>query len=331
MGQLKTVFPPIEKIEIKFLIDSSQNPTKTLRILNDDCFYNWEQRSLEALKLNDDEVDTFYGCTGCRYYCPNHACIISPNNYDRVRECDIWITAPPYADAINYHELSEFFLAWYEKHLTNVIKDWNKKQHDIIIFCDPYWEQYDEEQFQDKIDFLEAKLSETPKIIEHIIETQSEKILNIAKKYKDAECFYFLGRGISTATAYEARLKLLEIAYIPSIAYPAGESKHGPISLVQSGFPVVFICPSDNTRKILLGNIMEMKARGARIIAVIDSNDNEIMNLADDYITIPPGIPGVLSPISYVIPLQLLAYYMAVERGLNPDMPRNLAKSVTVL
>ena len=184
---------------------------------------------------------------------------------------------------------------------------------------------------QDKIDFLEAKLSETPKIIEHIIETQSEKILNIAKKYKDAECFYFLGRGISTATAYEARLKLLEIAYIPSIAYPAGESKHGPISLVQSGFPVVFICPSDNTRKILLGNIMEMKARGARIIAVIDSNDNEIMNLADDYITIPPGIPGVLSPISYVIPLQLLAYYMAVERGLNPDMPRNLAKSVTVL
>ncbi|MFX0138850.1 MAG: hypothetical protein ACFFDN_34735, partial [Candidatus Hodarchaeota archaeon] len=81
LGQIKANFPQIEKVEIKYLIDSAQNPTKTLRILNDDCFYIWEQRNLEALKLNDDEVDKFYGCTGCRYYCPNHACIITPNNY----------------------------------------------------------------------------------------------------------------------------------------------------------------------------------------------------------------------------------------------------------
>lgn len=184
---------------------------------------------------------------------------------------------------------------------------------------------------QERIDFLEAKLKETPKIIGQIIETQEEKIRQIAIKYKGERCFYFLGRGISVATALEGRLKLLEIAYIPSIAYPAGESKHGPISLVESGFPVVFICPRDNTRKTLIGNIMEMKARGANIIAVVDAKDEEIKKLSDDFIEVPSDVPEVLSPISYVAPLQLLAYYMAVEKELNPDMPRNLAKSVTVL
>ena len=122
----------------------------------------------------------------------------------------------------------------------------------------------------------------------------------------------------------------MEISYIPSIAYPAGESKHGPISLIQPGFPVVFICPPDETRKTLIGNIMEMKARGAQIIAIIEEGDEEIKELADDYIEIVKGVPEVLSPIPYVIPLQLFAYYMAVERGCDPDKPRNLAKSVTV-
>jgi glucosamine--fructose-6-phosphate aminotransferase (isomerizing) len=122
----------------------------------------------------------------------------------------------------------------------------------------------------------------------------------------------------------------MEIAYVPAIAFPAGESKHGPISLVESGFPVVFVCPKDETHKTVIGNIMEMKARGAAIIAVIEEGDEEIKNLADDYIEVPKGIPEVLSPIPFVVPLQLLAYYMAVERGHNPDMPRNLAKSVTV-
>ncbi len=88
--------------------------------------------------------------------------------------------------------------------------------------------------------------------------------------------FFFLGRGISTATAYEGRLKLMEIAYIPSIAFPAGESKHGPISLIENGFPVVFVCPRDDCHKTLIGNIMEMKARGAHIIAVIEEGDEEI-------------------------------------------------------
>ncbi len=183
---------------------------------------------------------------------------------------------------------------------------------------------------QDEMDHIEERLEKLPDIVETVIETQEERVKQIAKKYKDAKIFFFLGRGISTATAYEGRLKLMEIAYIPSIAFPAGESKHGPISLIEPGFPVVFICAKDGTRKTLISNIMEMKARGASIIAVVEEGDDEIKALADDYMEVPMGIPEVLSPIPYAIPLQLLAYYMTLEKGQNPDTPRNLAKSVTV-
>ncbi len=183
---------------------------------------------------------------------------------------------------------------------------------------------------QDEMDFLAEKMEKLPDIVETILQTQEEKVKQIAKKYKDAKTFFFLGRGTSTATAYEGRLKLMEIAYVPAIAFPAGESKHGPISLVEQGFPVIFICPKDGTHKTLIGNIMEMKARGASIITIIEEGDSEIRELADDYVEIPNGVPEVLSPIPYVIPLQLLAYYIAIERGHNPDRPRNLAKSVTV-
>ncbi|MEM3700526.1 MAG: glutamine--fructose-6-phosphate transaminase (isomerizing) [Candidatus Bathyarchaeia archaeon] len=183
---------------------------------------------------------------------------------------------------------------------------------------------------QDEMDYLAEKMEKLPDTVETILQTQEENVKQIAKKYKDAKTFFFLGRGISTATAYEGRLKLMEIAYVPAIAFPAGESKHGPISLIEEGFPVVFICPRDETHKTIIGNIMEMKARSASIIAVMEEGDEEIKSLADDWIEMPMGIPEVLSPIPYIIPLQLLAYYMAVERGHNPDMPRNLAKSVTV-
>jgi glucosamine--fructose-6-phosphate aminotransferase (isomerizing) len=183
---------------------------------------------------------------------------------------------------------------------------------------------------QDEMDYLAEKLAKLPEIVEEIIQKQEEKTKQIAKKYKDAKTFFFLGRGISTATAYEGRLKLMEIAYVPAIAFPAGESKHGPISLIEPGFPVVFICAKDETHRTLIGNIMEMKARGASIIALLEEGDEEIKKLADDYIEVPNGIPEVLSPIPYAVPLQLLAYYMSVERGCNPDKPRNLAKCVTV-
>jgi glucosamine--fructose-6-phosphate aminotransferase (isomerizing) len=183
---------------------------------------------------------------------------------------------------------------------------------------------------QDEMDYLAEKLEKLPDIVETIIVAQEEKVKQIAKKYRDAKIFFFLGRGISTATAYEGRLKLMEIAYVPSIAFPAGESKHGPISLIELGFPVVFICPKDGSYKTLIGNIMEMKARGASIIAIVEEGDEEIKALSDDFVEVPKGIPEVLSPIPFAIPLQLLAYYMALERGHNPDTPRNLAKSVTV-
>ncbi len=183
---------------------------------------------------------------------------------------------------------------------------------------------------QDEMDSLEENLAKLPDIAETIVKTQEEKVKQIAKKYKNSKVFFFLGRGISTATAYEGRLKLMEIAYIPSIAFPAGESKHGPISLIENGFPVVFVCPKDDCHKTLIGNIMEMKARGAHIIAIAEQGDEDIKSLADDYIEVPKGIPGVLSPIPFALPLQLLAYYVALEKGYDPDMPRNLAKCVTV-
>jgi glucosamine--fructose-6-phosphate aminotransferase (isomerizing) len=181
-----------------------------------------------------------------------------------------------------------------------------------------------------EIEDIEENLEQIPDIVERIIQSQEEKVKQLAKKYRGKQAFFFLGRGISSAVALEGRLKLMEIAYIPSIAYPAGESKHGPISLIEPGFPVIFVCPKDGTHKTIISNIMEMKARGASIIAIVEKGDKEIKKLADDYIEIETGLPEVLSPIPFVTPLQLFAYYMAIECKRDPDMPRNLAKSVTV-
>jgi glucosamine--fructose-6-phosphate aminotransferase (isomerizing) len=183
---------------------------------------------------------------------------------------------------------------------------------------------------QDEIDELQRKLYKIPEIVDDILLKNEEKIRQLAKKYAQNKLFLFLGKGINAATALEGRLKLLEITYIPSLSYPAGESKHGPISIIEKGIPVLFIAPLGNTRKEIVGNIMEMKARGADIITVCEEHDKELTALSDDYITVSKGIPEELSPIPYIIPMQLFAYYLAVERGLDPDKPRNLAKSVTV-
>lgn len=181
-----------------------------------------------------------------------------------------------------------------------------------------------------EIKSLEKELKSIPDIVEKTIEMNEEKVKQVARKYKDSRVFIFVGRGISTATAMEGRLKLMEVAYVPSLAFPAGESKHGPISLVEPGVPVIFICPRDKTRKAIIGNIMEMKARGASIISVIEKGDEEIKRLSDDYFEVVGTVSEIFSPIVFIVPLQLLAYYMAVEKGLDPDKPRNLAKSVTV-
>lgn len=177
---------------------------------------------------------------------------------------------------------------------------------------------------------LERKLAETPDAVHRVIDENEGKIRLLAKKYRGDVSFCYLGRGINTATAMEGRLKLLEIAYAPSLAYSAGESKHGFIAMVHKGYPVIFVAPEGQSRSKIIGNIMEMKARDADIIAVVEEGDEEVKRLADEHIEVPAGIPEVLTSIPYVIPLQLFAYYMAVERGYDPDMPRNLAKSVTV-
>jgi len=181
-----------------------------------------------------------------------------------------------------------------------------------------------------EMEWLEEKMEKIPDAVETILTTQEKRIRQIAKKYKDQKFFLFLGRGISLATAREGTLKLLETNYIPSMAFPAGEKEYGPMSLVEQGFPMFFICPRDETYEKVIEDIKEMKTQGASIIAIIEEGDEKIKALADDYIEIVKDMPKIISPILCAIPLQLFAYYMAIERGLDPDRPRHLTKAVTV-
>jgi glucosamine--fructose-6-phosphate aminotransferase (isomerizing) len=183
---------------------------------------------------------------------------------------------------------------------------------------------------QDELDEMEENIEKIPHWVEDTIERNKKHIRTLAEKFANENLFLFLGRGISSATALEGRLKTLEITYIPSLAYPAGESKHGPISVIEKDVVCVFVCPRGETHSSIIGSIMEMKARGAKILSICEEGDEEIKRISDDYIEIPKGIPEILSPIPYIIPLQLLSYNLAVSKGLDPDKPRNLAKSVTV-
>lgn len=157
----------------------------------------------------------------------------------------------------------------------------------------------------------------------------NEKIEKIAEQYKDASNFLYLGRGYNFPVALEGALKLKEISYIHAEGYPAAEMKHGPIALVDENMPVVFIAPKDSTYEKIVSNIQEVKARRGKIIAIASESDSEIDGMVDHVIKIPDTI-RLLMPILTVIPLQLLAYHIAVKKGLNVDQPRNLAKSVTV-
>jgi glucosamine--fructose-6-phosphate aminotransferase (isomerizing) len=181
-----------------------------------------------------------------------------------------------------------------------------------------------------EIESIEAGFNQLPDWISIVLSTQQEPVKSIVERYSDRFSFCFLGRGISVATALEGRLKLLEISYLPAIAYPAGESKHGFISVVEPGYPVLFVAPKDESYSKIIGNVMEMKARGAKIISILDEKDDDVSNLSDETILVPTGIPPMLSPLVYILPLQLFAYYMSVRKGYDPDFPRNLAKSVTV-
>jgi glucosamine--fructose-6-phosphate aminotransferase (isomerizing) len=164
---------------------------------------------------------------------------------------------------------------------------------------------------------LEAVLAKRPAIEE------------LAERYTRASNFLYLGRGYNFPVALEGALKLKEISYIHAEGYPAAEMKHGPIALIDELMPVVFIAPRDAVHAKIVSNIEEVRARGGQVVAVVTEGDDEITGMVDHAIAIPETL-DMLSPILTSVPLQLLAYHIAVRRGCNVDQPRNLAKSVTV-
>jgi glutamine---fructose-6-phosphate transaminase (isomerizing) len=181
-----------------------------------------------------------------------------------------------------------------------------------------------EAQFSELLHELESipdKIAKTLKV-NHLIE-------GIAKIYQNAHNMIYLGRGFNFPVALEGALKLKEISYIHAEGYPAAEMKHGPIALIDEEMPIVFIAIKDNSYEKIVSNIQEVKARRGRVIAIVTEGDELIPTMADHVIEIPSTY-DVISPLLTVIPLQLLAYHIAVLRGCNVDQPRNLAKSVTV-
>jgi len=172
------------------------------------------------------------------------------------------------------------------------------------------------------------ELQAIPNKVAQILQT-SESIKSIAEQYLYCRNFLYLGRGYNFPVALEGALKLKEVSYIHAEGYPAAEMKHGPIALIDESMPVVFIAIQDSTYEKVLNNIAEVRARQGRVIAVATQGDKEIRHCVDHVIYVPPTLE-CLTPILTIIPLQLLAYHMAVIRGCDVDQPRNLAKSVTV-
>lgn len=180
---------------------------------------------------------------------------------------------------------------------------------------------------QDAVDYISSLLA-LPTKAESVLELDKH-ILKIARDYFKSDDFLYLGRGISYPIALEGALKLKEISYIHAEGYPAGEMKHGPIALIDEELPVVVLVPSGRLYDKVLSNMEEVKSRGGRVIAITTSRDEHVHMLADNVLKIDE-INAFLDTVLYVIPLQLLAYHIAVLRGCDVDQPRNLAKSVTV-
>ena len=172
------------------------------------------------------------------------------------------------------------------------------------------------------------ELSKIPSMITKVLE-QNDKIEEIAKTFTYAHNFMYLGRGWNFPVALEGALKLKEISYIHAEGYPAAEMKHGPIALIDAEMPVLFVATHHQQYQKIISNMEEVKARGGRIIAVVTEGDEQVREIADQIIEVPQT-ENFLAPLLSVIPLQLLAYHIAVKKGKNVDMPRNLAKSVTV-
>jgi glucosamine--fructose-6-phosphate aminotransferase (isomerizing) len=181
---------------------------------------------------------------------------------------------------------------------------------------------------EERLSKLIGDLESIPSKIEMILE-QNEEFKRIADIYKDTANALYLGRGVSFPVALEGALKLKEISYIHAEGYPAAEMKHGPIALIDEKMPVVFIATQDSSYDKIVSNIQEVKARNGVVIAIVTEGDQTIRKMADHVIEIPETDESLVSLLS-VVPLQLIAYHIAVMRGCNVDQPRNLAKSVTV-
>lgn len=178
-------------------------------------------------------------------------------------------------------------------------------------------------------DYTNKLVKETPQIARTVINQNEFKAKRLASIIEKKQHSYFLARGNSIPVALEGALKLKEISYIHAEALPAGESKHGPIAIVEPDFPVIIIAPNDWTAKKILGNAEEMRARGAYIISITEK-DHNIIKRSDYPFILPKAFSPLIEPITYVIPLQMIAYYTATRRGFDPDRPKNLAKTVTV-
>ncbi len=181
---------------------------------------------------------------------------------------------------------------------------------------------------QKELTEVARSLQKLPELIKETL-TLNEEIERLSQIFTYAHNFLYLGRGYNYPSALEGALKLKEISYIHAEGYPAAEMKHGPIALIDREMPTVVIAPTDELHEKIISNIQQVKARGGSVIAIVTRGDTTIPEIADFTLEIPP-VPECLSPIIVSIPLQLLAYHIAVMKGCNVDMPRNLAKSVTV-
>jgi glutamine---fructose-6-phosphate transaminase (isomerizing) len=167
-----------------------------------------------------------------------------------------------------------------------------------------------------------------PAQVQNVLD-RADEIEALAEEFKRASNFLYLGRGYNFPTALEGALKLKEISYIHAEGYPAAEMKHGPIALIDEMMPVVFIAPHDSVFEKVVSNVQEVKARKGKVIAITSRPEPSLAGLIDYEFRIPETL-DLVTPILASVPLQLLAYYIAVKRGSNVDQPRNLAKSVTV-